>query len=649
MIATENSELCDKDVASYYKEKFILYVSNLPIEDNFKNLIADEGFIKDNPIFYIYYPKLFSSAFTELDPKNLDLLCIAGYLYYRSTLFLDSIIDKNSKKGLFLALICQEEATKIMTSIFDLDSSYWKFWSLRRQEYLKAIRIEKTFAEGDKKISLDDYSELADFKAAFGKSAIDALFQSSGKKKEREFKKLLLSHKYFSVAFQINDDVLDFKDDCKNGQFNLAVHEINNANPSSNSIEELNKLFYIRGHAKNLFSKAIDYLDKALIEVKDIDVPLWNSEIKKLKKKFIYSIVEIDNYLKRLNSEIRLSKEIVPEQPITDSIEKAINFIKDSQNEDGSWNEYINQGGISDIWSTAFICSKLSENPLKGNFVDQLDRALSFLQKSKHQNIWGYNSSWVGDADTTNFVLISFLNNSIPIDDSILNEWIQYYKNEQGFSTYKDQEKLITSLSDDNISNVTTWTSGHQCVSAVSFYFLTISKKFPVEQRILNDLFKKNLFSNSIESFWWTSNVYTLYFLIKSFALLDEKSIVKHIAEKTAEIQNNDGSFSDKYGPNFFITALALVILMQSFEDFENEIDKGISFLLNNQYSDGSWENSNALQIPDPAVKENEKFYPVNTHGTSVRAREFNRLFTTVSIMESLTIYEKKITSTPTI
>jgi len=650
MLETENKKICNGDVISYYKENFINYVAKLPIEDSFKNLIADEEFIADNPIFYLYYPRLFSSAFTELNPKDLDLLCVAGYLYYKSTLFLDSIIDKNSKKGLFLALICQEEATKIMTSIFGLKSSYWSLWNLRRQEYLKAIQIEKKYAETKNNIPFNQYAELADFKAAFGKSAIDSLFVCSGSIHEQEFNRLLTSHSYFSVAFQINDDVMDFREDYRNKQFNIAVKAITDAAPESNAVEELNKLFYIRGHAKTLFTTAIEYLDKALTEVKNIEVPQWTSEITRLKSKFLYSIIEIDTYLKRLHSEIRLSDQKITYPSLPIGISSGILFLKDSQNEQGSWNEYINQGGISDIWSTAYITSKLSEENLKNEFKAEIQNALSFLKTFKPKHLWGYNSTWIGDADTTNFVLLSFFLNNLPDANSILDEWIEYFKEDQGFSTYKNTDHLINSLADEKISDVSRWVGGHQCVSAVAFYYMSLSKKFPLKHAKLDDLFQQRLLvDDAIAAFWWTSNIYTLYYLTKSYAALNKPKIVKAIALKTAELQNEDGSFSDKYGPNFFITALALENLLHEHLSFEKHIHQGIQFLLNNQYTDGSWENSNTLQIPDPATEDTDKHYPVSTHGTSVRAREFNRLFTTVSVLETLISYEKAIASTSTL
>jgi len=638
-------EVDPKTVGALYKKKFISYINSLSLSEVYKESITDCKFIDENPIFYIYYPKLFSSAFQELESTQIDQLCIAGYLYYQSTLFLDSVIDEGNKKGLFNALVCQEEATKIMTHLFGLDSSYWGLWDKRRNEYLRAIHIEKEFLKTSNKISIEQYAGLADFKASFGKAAIDSIFKLSAGTDEYAYTKMINSHKYFSLAFQINDDVLDFKEDFEKGQFNWAVYSIYNSS-SKVSVIELNKLFYIRGAAKSLFEKAIEYLDMAINEVRDISVPIWVLELEKLKNKFCFSIIEIDNYLELLNSEIKLSKKFVINNSINLSVESAIKFMRNSQNDDGSWREYINQGGISDTWSTAFIVSKLSGKNLNVQLEDNIKNAMNFLQNSKKEELWGYNQNWINDADTTNFVLLAFHYNLINIDDSILEKWISFYRKGQGFSTYIDSDNLLNSLGDKNITNVNSWTSGHQCVSAVSFYYLTVSKNFTSVHSNLDELFNEYLLRDDIKAYWWTSKIYTFYYLIKSYDLLENSKNVNLILSETAKIQNDDGSFSDKYGPNFFLTGKAIKILLVRPKEYNYQIEKGINFLLTHQYLDGSWQNSNCLQIPDPELIDETEIYPVNTHGTSVRAKEFNRLFTTVSILETLSHYGERIVST---
>lgn len=109
-----------------------------------------------------------------------------------------------------------------------------------------------------------------------------------------------------------------------------------------------------------------------------------------------------------------------------DSISDAIYYLKKKQNKDGSWCEYVNQGGVSDVWSTAFICSILSDNScLKVIFNDNIYNAIEFLRVNKIGELWGYNKTWIEDADSSNFVLMSLFLNGGKIDSSTLNCWLE--------------------------------------------------------------------------------------------------------------------------------------------------------------------------------------------------------------------------------
>ncbi|MGY0408401.1 MAG: hypothetical protein ACWIPJ_08620 [Polaribacter sp.] len=123
-----------------------------------------------------------------------------------------------------------------------------------------------------------------------------------------------------------------------------------------------------------------------------------------------------------------------------------------------------------------------------------------------------------------------------------------------------------------------------------------------------------------------------------SYNELNEINSLKQIQNKIAQNITEQG-YKDKYGLNMFYTALALeVLLLKNHNNFTSAINKSISFILQNQFSDGSWNSSNSLKIPDPS-NNIETELPVSTHGINVRAKEFNRLFTTTSILKSLQLW----------
>lgn len=111
-----------------YKTIFTEYTQNLPVSKDLKNFILDSDFINDNPDFYLYYPLLFSEYF-KIEEDKLNLLCVGGYFYYQSTIFLDKVIDEKQTNLLFPSMVCQEEAVKILSSLYTLNSEYW-WWLL---------------------------------------------------------------------------------------------------------------------------------------------------------------------------------------------------------------------------------------------------------------------------------------------------------------------------------------------------------------------------------------------------------------------------------------------------------------------------------------------------------------------------------------
>ena len=150
------------------------YIQNLQIPQNFKDSILDINFSKNNPDYYQNYPSLFSNIFS-ISLENLELLNIAGFLYYQSTILSDRLIDDKDITKYPLIIICQEESIKILTSIYGLENNFWNLWNKRRNEYFQAIFLEKELSKKDY-ITTEEYEILADKKSAFGKVAIDCLY-----------------------------------------------------------------------------------------------------------------------------------------------------------------------------------------------------------------------------------------------------------------------------------------------------------------------------------------------------------------------------------------------------------------------------------------------------------------------------------------
>lgn len=151
------------------------YINSLPIPNEIKATLQSDGI--NHASFYLFYPHLFKEAFTINQPEKIDLLSIAGFLFYKSLIYVDKIVDSQAKDEKVtqyyqLSLICQEEAIKILATLFPLGSDFWKYWNKRKGEYLAAQKADRNASLIS---SPDQFYDLADYKSSFGKVAIDSL------------------------------------------------------------------------------------------------------------------------------------------------------------------------------------------------------------------------------------------------------------------------------------------------------------------------------------------------------------------------------------------------------------------------------------------------------------------------------------------
>ena len=302
---------------------FKKYIAALPLIAKIKIILTDYQFFNNNPSYYQNYPSLFASAFS-IEYNKLKLLNIAGFLYYRATILTDELIDNKNISKFPLITVCQEESIKILTHIFGLENNFWELWNQRKNEYLTAIELEQDL-KNKKEVTIVDYEMVADYKAAFGKVAIDALFCIDNSN-VLNYEQLLLSHKYFSVAFQLNDDIQDFKDDLKKRQFNWAVYLLKQENLTTNDPNILEKYLYIRGISKQIYILGIEYCQKAHDIVKNIEVPKWKTVLDDTIKSFRTAIIETDNYLEILTSEITLNTEQISQNNISIRLPMQLNL-----------------------------------------------------------------------------------------------------------------------------------------------------------------------------------------------------------------------------------------------------------------------------------------------------------------------------------
>ncbi len=638
-----------------YKQEISNYVNGLPIGETYRNEILDEKFIDENLLLYTYYPYLFSDSL-KIGGK-VKQLNIAGFIYYKSIIYFDELLDNNrhDEKSLIFITLCQEESIKLLTSLFPIESEFWIIWNKRRQEYFKGYYLDYN---SDEIRSYEDFEALADYKSSFGKVSIDSLYLLSSEKNESLYSSLLDSHKYFYVALQIMDDLNDLREDLVNGQFNIAMFELKKElsnrkiNYSKCSVEVLSKYLYVFGIAERLFDKCLIYIEKSRNCVTEFDdLNKWRIELDALNNQVVTKKLNVQAFLYMSQVEFKLS---IKNRTQFNNINKGIDFLKRAQNTDGSWNEFFNDAGMSDTWATAYLVSFLSQRNVSNSQIELLVKSgKRFLHGAKNGDLWGYNRCWIPDADSTSFTLLALYNNIGKGDIRLsLNQWVKYQNSDGGFATYKSENDILSSLN-SNVSpkDVVGWTNSHLCVSVAAFYFLAVTRNDSSSFNKLEKYIVKNVNTHGLwDAYWWTSPIYSTSFMIKSVAYIQNEYLLKLIDNSVNQIirlQNKNGSFGDKYVTNSpFYTGLvidAICEIPKYFNMFKSQIDNAVDWLKSSQMDDGSWVATSAMRMPDSKITDPSVIleWPEDTKGLNIRAKEFNRLFSTVVSVSALLKYDK--------
>ena len=176
------------------------------------------------------------------------------------------------------------------------------------------------------------YQDLADKKSAFGKVAIDSLFNLHGNNDNEIYQKLLLSHKYFSTGFQLYDDVKDFKEDFEKGQFNFAIEKLRNEvnfNQYEYNVEVLNKLLFIKEIGQEILSKSINQFERAIKILNKLGVQSeWLTTVLEMKST-IENYLDITNgYLAIVTAKLELKNHQTVTHPFFGFNEIEDNVIK---------------------------------------------------------------------------------------------------------------------------------------------------------------------------------------------------------------------------------------------------------------------------------------------------------------------------------
>ena len=538
-------------------------------------------------------------------------------------------------------MILQEESIKMLSSIYELSSFFWEVWSKRKNEYFEAVKIEKSLFYQNK-IDFKTYEDLADKKSAFGKIAIDSLHILDSEQSKENYKALLQSHKYFSVGFQLYDDITDFKEDFERGQFNYAIYELKKKidfDIYNNDKIILNKLLFINGIGQEILTKSIAHFQKALSILLELKTKSkWLETVIEMKETVENDLDTTNGYLATINAKLDLKRKrilsniFINYTNIEDiKIKKGLDFIKLDFTQNYANLKHImylgqlegfendNQIHVSDIFQRALINDSLITianvyDIDVSNFLKKECEYLINLRNKDKIGGWSYFPTVkeiAADIDDLGQIIQLFIlskqNQFIAkyCKNAILTALDECVLSNGGIETW-----IIPKLNQTSIQkkqehfNSTKWGKGPDVEVVANFiYALVILNKTQYDSVIkksIQYILKQQNDKGYWNSRWYYGNYYGTYVclrLLKEFEK-DFSEEIKNATNYLINTQNKDGGFSiaanvlsDPLSTSFSILGLKLF-----FDKNSKVINKAVKYLNDVQNVNGSWAAVNFIK-----------------------------------------------------
>jgi len=338
--------------------------------------------------------------------------------------------------------------------------------------------------------------------------------------------------------------------------------------------------------------------------------------------------------------------------PIEEAVEAAAAYIEFQRCADGLWRDFHTLAGSSSDWVTGFVSYAITSSDLLKESI--LDALKTLLYRQRSNGGWSYNETVPTDCDSTAWVLLS-LSTAPTWKPSAIRRAIQYVKSHcdaslGGFSTYAVSDRIDRFIGASDQSLTHGWLGVHTCVTGVAIQSLLVHGE-PLRSEIVHNatsyLLQKREVSGVWRSYWWKGYGYSTYHALRALSMVRALNIqeARRASRFLLSRQQEDGSWSDGPGEEsgVFSTAFILLsLLLFPDEEILKAAERGISWLLQCQNSDGSWPTVPILRIPPPMIKEPESVeeWRLNREGTGVIIEDSARLFTSAAALWALSVFK---------
>lgn len=250
-------------------EKIAALFASLPVSDALRARLSDPSQLRSHR-FYLELPHGLAVVYRGVTEENLNELLVCSYLYFRTLLFLDDLLDGEASttneeevEVLFLYFSLYERAVRGLAGLFPGAHPFWKSLEACKREYAVANQQEKQRQLSPAQPwTQEAYEAMAAGKSAVCGALVHALAGLAAD--EQSTGAILRALRTFHLAVQYEDDVLDFTKDLALGQHTYVYEQLSDCLEADGlAINDypaalLGQLLYTTGTATRLLERAAE-------------------------------------------------------------------------------------------------------------------------------------------------------------------------------------------------------------------------------------------------------------------------------------------------------------------------------------------------------------------------------------------------------
>lgn len=631
------------------------FIDLLDVPASLKLELGNEQLLLQHSLYLnlVYYA---APAFPPIDAVKLASLQGYSYLYFRTLLGLDSLLDgtggtaARAAERLLASFALHEQAVRGLAELFPATDDFWPAFARCKAEYAAANLLEKQQSAAKAAYTLASFEHLAAGKSAVCYALVYALRSLGGDAGPvHELRQCLL---HLHIGMQCLDDVDDFRKDWQAGQVtyahSLLLQRLQEAGVVADELtpEQLHRYLYTTGVAQQLLSLGSQHYSCSLTLAQALGLSDFAEYIQQQLRKCRLFEDDVDRLL--LKTKIKASKSAQLLQPaiqdvaVADALQQALHaslrYLSANREDDGCWTDFMTSAGQSKLWVTAYTGLQLAEVRLGAVLAHEAFNVSYYLPNS-------YNDSILQDGDSTNFAMGLRYKAWGEATDAQLQNWLSFMNADGGWVTYQDAERLRKRLELPPHVPVDAWLSPKLCVTAAAAYVLQFYRRtHAAEYEASCAYLRQHQQANGCwESYWWSSPVYATAYAVLALAgsATSQTSRAKGL-EWLASQQLDTGAWADLTAGgqgSCFYTALALkALLSDETGTYLPASERGATWLLGRQTTDGSWTTSRILRIPATNVSQPNQVrqWRNSSFGVNVLVDDHNRIFTTATVFNAL-------------